>query len=414
MAKIAEVQEVSRGLLKPYERNAKIHSEEQVKKIADSIKEFGFVNPVLIDRDYNIIAGHGRVMAAESLGLDTVPCLYVEGLTDEQRRAYILADNRLGELAEWNMDIVNAELLELDGEGFDISLTGFDLELGNWFIDRERNDTSRQDGNDEYNEFLDKFEQPKTTDDCYTPDIVYDAVAQWVAAEYKLNKKDFVRPFYPGGDYQNEEYKKGSVVVDNPPFSIITEIITYYCDKGVRFFLFAPSLTLFGSGRQCDVCYMATGAEVTYENGAIVRTSFITNLDTAKVKSTPELYKTVQTAADEYRKELKRELPKYSYPDEVITSTMIQYLSKYGEQFTVMPTECERIASLDAQKEQGKAIFGSGFLISEKAAAEKAAAEKAAAEKAAAEKAAAEKAAAEIWELSDREKEIVKTLSNQA
>lgn len=128
MAKIAEVQEVSRGLLKPYERNAKIHSEEQVKKIADSIKEFGFVNPVLIDRDYNIIAGHGRVMAAESLGLDTVPCLYVEGLTDEQRRAYILADNRLGELAEWNMDIVNAELLELDGEGFDISLTGFDID----------------------------------------------------------------------------------------------------------------------------------------------------------------------------------------------------------------------------------------------------------------------------------------------
>lgn len=127
MAKIAEVQEVSRGLLKPYERNAKIHSEEQVKKIADSIKEFGFVNPVLIDRDYNIIAGHGRVMAAESLGLDTVPCLYVEGLTDEQRRAYILADNRLGELGEWDMELVNVELMELQNTDFDIELTGFTL-----------------------------------------------------------------------------------------------------------------------------------------------------------------------------------------------------------------------------------------------------------------------------------------------
>lgn len=128
MAKIAEVQEVSRGLLKPYERNAKIHSEEQVKKIADSIKEFGFVNPVLIDRDYNIIAGHGRVMAAKKLEMDSVPCVFVEGLTETQRKAYILADNKLGEIAEWDIDILNAELEKLTAAGFNISLTGFDLD----------------------------------------------------------------------------------------------------------------------------------------------------------------------------------------------------------------------------------------------------------------------------------------------
>ncbi len=126
MAKITEVCEVTRSKLKPYERNAKIHSEEQVQKIADSINEFGFVSPCLIDRDYNIIAGHGRVMAAELLGMETVPCVFIEGLTEEQRRAYILADNRLTELGEWDMDLVEDELATLDMEGFDVSLTGFD------------------------------------------------------------------------------------------------------------------------------------------------------------------------------------------------------------------------------------------------------------------------------------------------
>ena len=86
MAKIDRVQEVSVDLLKPYENNAKIHSEEQVQKIADSIEEFGFISPCLIDKENRIIAGHGRVMAAKILGMKKVPCVYVEGLTDAQRR----------------------------------------------------------------------------------------------------------------------------------------------------------------------------------------------------------------------------------------------------------------------------------------------------------------------------------------
>ena len=102
MAKIDSVQEVSLDLLRPYENNAKIHSEDQVNKIAESIQAFGFLNPCLIDKDYNIIAGHGRVMASKKLGLAAVPCIFIEGLTDAQRRAYILADNRLTELGEWD------------------------------------------------------------------------------------------------------------------------------------------------------------------------------------------------------------------------------------------------------------------------------------------------------------------------
>jgi len=128
MAKIDRVQEVSIDLLRPYERNAKIHGEEQVKQIAESIKEFGFISPCLIDKDYNIIAGHGRVMAAKRLNMEAVPCLFIEGLTEAQRKAYILADNRLTELGEWDFDKVQFELYELADMDFNIDLTGFELE----------------------------------------------------------------------------------------------------------------------------------------------------------------------------------------------------------------------------------------------------------------------------------------------
>ena len=127
MAKIADVQEVSLEKLRPYERNAKKHGPVQVEKLKASIMEFGFLTPCLIDSDYNLIAGHGRVMAAKELGIKTVPCVFIEGLTDEQRRAYILADNRLGELGEWDMELVFDELKELDDLGFDIELTGFEM-----------------------------------------------------------------------------------------------------------------------------------------------------------------------------------------------------------------------------------------------------------------------------------------------
>ncbi len=128
MASLGEITRVKLSDIRPYEKNAKIHGREQLEKLKGSIQEFGFVNPCLIDRDYNLIAGHGRVMAAEELGMETVPCVFVEGLTDEQRRAYILADNKLAELAEWDDVLVASELAELAEVGFDISLTGFEMQ----------------------------------------------------------------------------------------------------------------------------------------------------------------------------------------------------------------------------------------------------------------------------------------------
>jgi len=112
----------------PYANNARTHSDEQIKKIQSSLREFGFVNPVLIDKDFGIIAGHGRVEAAKRENIKEVPCVMVEYLTPAQKKAYILADNRLAEDAEWNMDLVKIELQELQDLNFDLELTGFDMD----------------------------------------------------------------------------------------------------------------------------------------------------------------------------------------------------------------------------------------------------------------------------------------------
>ena len=118
---------VSIDKLKPYERNARTHSAEQVDKIAKSIKEFGFINPVLIDGDFGIIAGHGRVEGAKKLGMTEVPCLFVEDLTEEQKRAYIIADNKLAEDARWYIEILQSELKFLQDADFDVSLRGLSM-----------------------------------------------------------------------------------------------------------------------------------------------------------------------------------------------------------------------------------------------------------------------------------------------
>ena len=153
---------------------------------------------------------------------------------------------------------------------------------------------------------------------------------------------------------------------------------------------------------------------VIYENGASINTSFLTNLEDRciRVRSVPSLYRVAQAAADEFAKSMHKELPKYSYPDNIVTSAFVARLSKYGIDFSFSVGESEPISAMDAQKEVGKTIYGKGYIVSEKAAAEKAAAEKAAAEKAAAEKAAAEKATVQRWQLSDREKQIIKKLNN--
>ena len=392
----------------PYENNPR-NNDEAVDKVAESIREFGFQQPIVIDKDGVVIVGHTRLKAAKKLGLETVPVVVAEDLTEEQAKAYRLADNKTNEMAGWNFDLLNGELFEIDD--IDMAAFGFNMEAfadqlvdGSDFFDREdHHDTDREKDNEEYNEFLDKFEAKKTTDDCYTPELVYEAVAEWVAGEYGVDRTRFVRPFYPGGDYQKFKYKPDAIVVDNPPFSILAEILAWYKEHKIDFFLFGPTLTLFSSSSSSS-CAIPTGVAVTYENEAKVSTSFLTSLEDKglRVRTAPDLYRVVDEANKEWTKDLKKELPKYSYPDEVITSAMVARWSKYGVDFSVSVAESELCSALDAQKPDGKAIFGKGYLLSERAAAERAAAERAA----------AERAAAIRWPLSEREKEIVRRLSS--
>ena len=120
------IEQVEIGKLVPYANNARTHNAAQIKLLRASLREFGFVNPVLIDKNFGVIAGHGRLLAAEAEGLEKIPCVFVEHLTDAQKRAYILADNRLAEMAGWDEELLKVELDALKEMNFDISLTGFD------------------------------------------------------------------------------------------------------------------------------------------------------------------------------------------------------------------------------------------------------------------------------------------------
>ncbi len=126
-----QVEQIPVSDLIPYARNARTHSEQQVAQIAGSIQEFGFCNPVLIDGQNSIIAGHGRVMAAQRLKLDTVPCIRLTHLSDAQRRAYILADNRIALNSGWDTEMLANELSDLHADDLDLGLLGFEPdELG--------------------------------------------------------------------------------------------------------------------------------------------------------------------------------------------------------------------------------------------------------------------------------------------
>ena len=121
-----EMQLISIDKLVPYVNNARTHSAEQILKLRSSLREFGFVNPIIIDREFNVIAGHGRLMAAKEEGIEEVPCVFVDYLTDAQKKAYILADNRMAMDAGWDDELLKIEMEELQNLGYDLEFTGFD------------------------------------------------------------------------------------------------------------------------------------------------------------------------------------------------------------------------------------------------------------------------------------------------
>ena len=258
--------------------------------------------------------------------------------------------------------------------------------------------------NETYEEFVNKFKPKKTTDDCMTPDAIYDAVLNWVVNEYSLVGRQIVRPFWPGANYQSRDYPDGCVVIDNPPFSILAKIKNFYLDHGIDFFLFAPHLTLFAHA-QCDAtCKIVVGAGIEYENGAKVLTSFVTNMDETLVRTAPELREAVMAANVDGRGNKSNN--RYRYPDNVASPALLGKVA--GVDFRVGREEGMPIRRLDSQKQDKKGIFGGGLLLSDAKAAELKAAELKAAEL----KAAELKAETHVteWILSEREREIIASL----
>lgn len=251
-----------------------------------------------------------------------------------------------------------------------------------------------------------KFKPKKTTDDCYTPPLIYKTVAGWVANKYGLNTANFVRPFYPDSDYKRFNYKN-KIVVDNPPFSILMQIIRFYVERDIKFFMFAPTLT--GLVSYSDYCTaIPIGITVTYENGANVSTSFVTNLEAFNIRmmTAPSLYEAVKNANKINIKRDKKEVPKYIYPTELVTAASMGTYNKYGINFVINRDESVRVSALDSQRVHKKSIFGGGLLISER--------EKVEREKAEREKAKREKTEKIItWKLSDNERKIIENLNKE-
>ena len=278
-------------------------------------------------------------------------------------------------------------------------------------MENEREELQEQttlfEDNAEYDAFTAKFEPKKTSDDCYTPENIYRTVSRWVAEEYGLNSERFLRPFWPGGDYEREYYPDGCVVVDNPPFSCLKQIVVFYNSHSIPFFLFCPALT---PPNVDDAAILAVGCDVVYENGATISTSFVTNLEPGIVlRTAPDLYRALRKENDLNLAQLRRRKPKkYEYPAHIITPALAQRYSQYGIRFTLREKEAVKVRALDAQREAGKEIFGYGWLISDEAADNRIAANHAA-DAAAFE----EKENRTTWRLSDREKAIVQSLGKE-
>ena len=228
----------------------------------------------------------------------------------------------------------------------------------------------------DYDAFVDKFKVKKTTDDCYTPSAVYQTILEYVSIHADLRGKRLSRPFFPGGNYEVEDYDKNTVVIDNPPFSIISQIVTFYVQRNIKFFLFAPALTLFTATlKHRGVTKIVCGAPIVYENGAKIPTSFLTNLwGNGAIIGDAYLFNKIKDCANTTTKSVK----KLKFPDNICTAAQLQPIVAKGVNFVFEECVTSPTSKLDFY---GKNLFGGGYILSTSATAEKLAAEKLAAEK---------------------------------
>lgn len=259
----------------------------------------------------------------------------------------------------------------------------------------------------DYDGFVEKFKPKLTTDDCYTPLQIYEIIKTWAVEKYGLQGRTILRPFKPGGDYEAEEYPEGCVVIDNPPFSILRKIKDFYIANHVDFVLFAPTLTLFSSTDNV-VNYVQVNAPIRYHNGAIVNTSLVTNLGDNLIETAPDLRRRIVEAQKKSGVKFNT-VAKYVYPEHVISSALLDKYVKHVRPFVLKRSEAYFVRTLDSQRATKKGIYGGGYLISSNAV-----------------KRLRECLQSPLsegctstehptkWELSEREKQIIKTLDEQA
>lgn len=224
----------------------------------------------------------------------------------------------------------------------------------------------------DYEGFLAKFkENPKTTDECWTPKDVYEAVLKYVGEIYSLEGKQILRPFYPGGDYEHAEYPSDGVVVDNPPFSMFTRICRFYMEHNIPFFLFGPALTIFSCCKHGSTA-VVIGRRIRFTNGADVPCNFASNLFGNILATTaPRLDELIEMCPSQ---DVKVGLPKYNYPDNLLSVSDLQTITRGGVTFQVERDSCVQIRRL-AYMPKGKGLFGDHFLLSSAKAKAKAKAE---------------------------------------
>lgn len=201
MKTTTEMQLVPVAKLVPYVNNARTHSPEQINKLRSSLREFGFINPVIIDRDFGVIAGHGRILAAKEEGITEVPCVFADHLTDAQKKAYIIADNRMAMDAGWDEELLRVEIEALQAEDFDLALTGFDeKELSKLFDDGT-------EGEEDDFDVTAELEKPVSS----KPGDV------WTLGRHRLVCGDSTKP----ETYEVlMEGKKANLVLTDPPYNV--------------------------------------------------------------------------------------------------------------------------------------------------------------------------------------------------
>ena len=218
----------------------------------------------------------------------------------------------------------------------------------------------------EYEAFVDKFKPKKTTDDCYTPENIYNAVRDWVCNRYGIDPAAVIRPFWPGADFTRTEYPDGCAVIDNPPFSITSKIVIWYQQRGIRFFLFTNGLTAMHHIPK-GITAICVGVSLIFENGANINCSFLTNMEPEiAAMSCPELYQILDRINEQNRKIGKKQVRKITLPDEVITAAKLNWYSIHNTPFTIRRADSLLIDNIGTYK-----IFGDGLLLSERAAAER-------------------------------------------